>query len=1141
MLPEIQGFMSKSLSPKTKHWLYYNIKKFHRDDQNLKYLDSSILLSTFKDALNRSNDTDELLNHLSASAYNSGFLFHRKKNTPFIYPSLNNQVLSLLECWDEIQTFYEEMQQLRPKDYPSFSTIEDPEALISNIKLVRKSFGTKPNIRSTYRSVPNEPIKEQFLTAKRYIKSSFDHEYSLFKKRCLQEIDKDIKSGQTRYFCQTDLVAFFNSIDVNKAIQALEGNSLTRTAKWLESVSKESLSTIKDKKDSIGLPIGWILSGFVADIMLMRFSNLIHTEKNEIKKALECKNVLLLNYVDDFVLFVDAPTTTGDELADNISLTITPYLHEIFGNAVNMHDSSSSKTKVIELKPEIRNFLQTNWHEFVIKASGLDGSQINRWTALDEFLLPSDNDLILNERAQFYQNLKNLKKKIENNEIDDFDEFDSHLNRIIYKINADKKYLTTISDVVFSYAKKQTGQGFSRVLMKFWTSVKGLPEADALLFLQFFAGLRKNIKGQPKKTNLLLRLVKAGVIYCEDHHPKTDDADLLKAFYNQTIPIDQLDSSKLESVNPDQYFAVESRTQMLHLRTLISGTKNEYILGSSHTLKAIKTFLNSKIASGEILCTLINKFFEKPNKLEIKARLLKEVIPQLVYENAQYLSSNDYVQIIKLCHRYEVRTGIIKELEYLKLNTDTLRNFYTGNEKYRATADLAKHLTSKSGIFKSPPGLSFEMFKTKKATTYPLYCEASLAILLSFSNYKDAIRFVLFQYIPIESFVFFAWEGLPSFFGPFSNEVQNLLQRILNKSVTSHVQSVSKPYLEKAVMELVSQNCSTSESKVKEINLDDIMGNTNKRFDLFKNEEIKVLISSIFIDIHKDFDATSYCRLKSNSKMRVHLEIRAALAFAKKNKCDIVCFPELTVPWDHITEYQDFCGENGLILIAGMEYEVLSATEIANATIISIPVNRNTNALGRNYHAVSQYKNFLSIKELEGFSSQSNPISILEGKELYVFKSSSVCSFSILTCSDFLSLENKYLIQGQVQSVFVPAMNYDNTTYHHVAQAAIRELYVNCIVCNNCYLGSSMVVAPFRKDHNRTIFSIEGHSIPSDHVVTIYPRVIEELQKAGEDKNFSFDKNTKKLLSNTDFVFEDFKQTPPDWFSLRNSKRTISI
>lgn len=1129
--------MSKALSPKTKHWLYYNIKKFHRDDQNLKYLDSSTLLSTFKDALNRSKNTDDLIHHLSEPAYNSGFLLHRKTHTPFIYPSLNNQAISLLECWDEIQNFYKGIQDERPKDFPRLGSAEDPEQLISNIKLIRRTFGTKPNIRSSFLSAPNQPLKEQFLTAKRFIRSSFDHEYSLFKKRCLQEINKELQVGEKRYFCQTDLVTFFNSINIKRAIETLKENSLTKTAKWLQVISSQAQTTVKDKNDCIGLPIGWILSGFVADIMLMKFSRLIHSEKNKIKKKLNCKNILLLNYVDDFVFFIDNPAIYGEKLTDSIKLTVTPYLHEVFGDQVNMHDSLSSKTKVIELKPEIRSFLQTNWHEFVIKASGIDGSQMNQWTALDEFLLPSDNDLILNERAQFYQNLKNLKKKIEKNEIDDYEEFDSHLNRIIYKINIDKKYLTTISDVVFSYAKKQTSKGFSRVLRKFWTSVKGLPEADALLFLQFFSGLRKNVKGEPNKMKLLLSLVEAGIVYCEENHPYTDDTSLLKTFYNQTISTNQLAGSKFKSVNLNHYFAVESRTLIFHLRTLLSGTAREYILGSAQALKAIKIFFNDTVSGGEDLCGVINKFFEQPNSLNIKSRFLREIIPELVYENSQYLSSDDYAQIIKLCHRYEVRLGIVKELEYLKKNSDTIRDFFTGNDKYRATTELAKHLSSKTGVFKSPQSLSFEIFKSKRAMTYPLYKEATLATLLSFPNYKDAIRFVLFQYVPIESFVFFAWEGLPSFFGPLSHEVQHLLQRILNKIVTSHVQSISKPYFETEMTGLVSQNQTALESKVKEINLDEIMGSTDKRFDLFKDEQIKVLISSIFIDIENDFDMNSYCRLKATSKERVHLEIRAALAFAKKHKCDIVCFPELTVPWDHISEYQDFCGENGLILIAGMEYEVLSATEIANATIISIPVDRRKNALGRSYHAVSQYKNFLSIKEIDGFASHLKPINIMEGKELFVFRSSSVCNFSILTCSDFLSLENKYLIQGKVQSVFVPAMNYDNTTYHHVAQAAIRELYINCIICNNCYLGSSMVVAPFRKDHDRTIFSIEGHTIPSDHVVTIFPRVIEELQNAGTNKYFSFDKNKDNLSSKSDFAYQDFKQTPPDWFSIQKTKK----
>ena len=63
-----------------------------------------------------------------------------------------------------------------------------------------------------------------------------------------------------------------------------------------------------------------------------------------------------------------------------------------------------------------------------------------------------------------------------------------------------------------------------------------------------------------------------------------------------------------------------------------------------------------------------------------------------------------------------------------------------------------------------------------------------------------------------------------------------------------------------------------------------------------------------------------------------------------------------------------------------------------------------------------------------------------------------------------------------------------------------------------------------------SIFSVEGKALPSDHFVTIFPRVIKELQEAGAEKKFSFDKNRTKLKSDKKLVFDDFKQTPPDWF-----------
>lgn len=1137
--------MINKLTPRTRNWLFYNIKRFHAEDQYLKVLDSSIVISEFKETLNRHHFVNSLLDEIAKKkSFNKTFCFYRKDGNYFYYPSFYNQVKSLVECWEEIRDVYKNEYLIYPDEYDDID--DEPFVEVNNNrekkKPSRQVFGNKANTSSFPNLKEKVTIHSHLMSSNRYIKSSFTFEYNSFKRRCLSELDSSAGSKKNNlYFLQTDLKSFYHSLNPKTVRRILDENyHLPQTLKWL--------SIIEDQHPEQGLPIGWILSGLVSDLVMMAFVRSIEEYKADLIFSTDILDFEIITYVDDIVFFIKSECERKKvEVASKFIKCFQKRVSVFFeGSTVEVYGLDSIKVKLIHLSDQTKNLLKTNWHDIDLFTSISNDSLFNKnWTMLDEFLLPTDNDLFLNDKAQFFSNVRNLKAKVENDDFRSEKDFEPYLDKSIYKITVDKKYLQSVFDVFFLFIEKADDiKDKDKSIDRIWKKVKAIDSLNALDVIHFVRCYFKyvmNLVCAPDGFHDLINSI-SEFVQASEKFMETDDVILMSAFFKQ-VSVKKNIEIKTSVVNGDDFYFYETVDRFNELFSLYGSAlePNWRNLNPFLVAEVIREISKKQNINFDILVEYLERILLSLSRSNKKIFLII-FFDEIASDVVSLFGKEDLGNLSEYLGEYEVSSKLANEIESIVRNYESLDVFYskTPASDFFCYMNSLNFTQMKTG-YKRPRSLKFQILTASNSRLYHYYREILSNILFSMPTLRDALRFVLFQYRPIESIVFISWKALPSFFNGVSSIALFATKELLKIKAFDLISSTVKIGLDSFPLQKLRKTLDSDQiSRITTIDLDFFDRNLGGADRGFKGPRIKLFVANLEVDVEKSFDNRDNFRFFSRAKIKVHREIMKALHTASKERCDVVCFPELTVPLSKLQTYLSYCGKNNLILVAGTEYYDLTLDRVVNPSVISFPTSTQVNPLNKSYHAYIQFKNFISIKEISEFKKYSPNLTIVEGKEIYVFKDKTVDNFSVLSCSDFLSLEIKYLLQGLVQTLYVPAMNFDNTTYHHAAQSAIRELYCICVICNNSFMGGSLVCHPHRSEWKRTLLRIEGSSYPKGHSLEISPKVITELQLLSFDREFHFEDHPRPLDSDSAVEVKDFKQPPPDWHEILNRKKIKS-
>ena len=276
------------LNNQLRSWIYNKIQGHYKREPYFQGLDIPFYFSIFKFCLSESKNFTELEFNLNKYGINNCLNFVRKNDEDnnnnklyFSYPSLSFQAESLFHCWDEILQIQKQSGEDISKAIEFqrnllFIEAEDIEEDISSspLDIGRFCYGNKPNLAvETYHSL-NSSIQEEEERKVFPISVDFKYEYNSFRRKVISSCEHMIKKKDI-IFVQTDIKTFFHNLQVEPLAKFIENKfNAKNLCKYLR--------LLNDRFEYNTLPIGWILSRFIANIITQEFHILFkkHLSKN---------------------------------------------------------------------------------------------------------------------------------------------------------------------------------------------------------------------------------------------------------------------------------------------------------------------------------------------------------------------------------------------------------------------------------------------------------------------------------------------------------------------------------------------------------------------------------------------------------------------------------------------------------------------------------------------------------------------------------------------------------------------------------------------------------------------------------------------------------------------------------------------
>lgn len=187
----------------------------------------------------------------------------------------------------------------------------------------------------------------------------------------------------------------------------------------------------------------------------------------------------------------------------------------------------------------------------------------------------------------------------------------------------------------------------------------------------------------------------------------------------------------------------------------------------------------------------------------------------------------------------------------------------------------------------------------------------------------------------------------------------------------------------------------------------------------------------------------------------------------------VVVFPELSIPKKWALSVAQKLAQNGISLIAGLEYHQEKPKILRSDAFLSLATSW------------PGYSAPVWIFQHKQRPSHGEKVSLPKvcGKSLYkppnielcrpIYKHGDFC-FGVLICSDLTNIENRDHFQGNVDCLFVLEWNPDVRTFGTLVESAAHDVHAYIVQVNNRRYGDSRIRAPYRVNYERDVVRIKG-------------------------------------------------------------------
>jgi hypothetical protein len=96
---------------------------------------------------------------------------------------------------------------------------------------------------------------------------------------------------------------------------------------------------------------------------------------------------------------------------------------------------------------------------------------------------------------------------------------------------------------------------------------------------------------------------------------------------------------------------------------------------------------------------------------------------------------------------------------------------------------------------------------------------------------------------------------------------------------------------------------------------------------------------------------------------------------------------------------------------------------------------------------------------------------------VWVLNSRDFGRIGVCICYDLMDLCRLSMYRGHIQHLMVLAYNEDLLSFQHIAEAAMRTVFCNVVVCNTGKYGGSLAIAPFHDLNRRILYQHMGANL----------------------------------------------------------------
>lgn len=221
--------------------------------------------------------------------------------------------------------------------------------------------------------------------------------------------------------------------------------------------------------------------------------------------------------------------------------------------------------------------------------------------------------------------------------------------------------------------------------------------------------------------------------------------------------------------------------------------------------------------------------------------------------------------------------------------------------------------------------------------------------------------------------------------------------------------------------------------------------------------------------VNKDMIFQPLIEKNDNLNIEMKTKLYKIINTAKKEKVDILVFPEFYFPIEWVMDVAMFAIKNNLTIITGMRY---------------IPVNRK--AYNEIFHIIPttndssfksgilryREKNFYAPEERTELAKMGYRSSEDKKPKYYIIENKKF-SYSSVLCYEFTDIISRAAMKSKIEILFVPQLNRDTNYFSAIVESTARDLHCFVVQANTSEYGDSRITAPYKTLY-KNILQIKG-------------------------------------------------------------------